>query len=131
LPHQQIQQRPYWKDSIAVPETVKTGTLEATVPNPPRRPAWVEIDLAQLRRNFQTINSDKPPKLQLLSVLKDEGYGHGALRFQGLQWSAGYGFSVCPLSMKLSPCVKKGLKSLFCCWEIGQNLSCPGALLTI
>jgi phenylpropionate dioxygenase-like ring-hydroxylating dioxygenase large terminal subunit len=34
----------------------------------PSRPAWVEIDLQRLRRNFQLINRDKPPGLQILSV---------------------------------------------------------------
>lgn len=44
----------------------------------PPRPAWVEIDLRQLRRNYQLINRHKPERLQLLSVVKDEAYGHGA-----------------------------------------------------
>ena len=46
---------------------------------PPLRPAWVEIDLAQLRRNFQVINNDKPNNLQTMSVVKDQAYGHGAV----------------------------------------------------
>ena len=45
----------------------------------PSRPAWVEIDLKKLRRNFQLINQDKPAGLQVLAVVKDDGYGHGAL----------------------------------------------------
>src|SRR5947207_4245136 len=45
----------------------------------PLRPAWVEIDLARLRRNLQLIRRDLPPNVQLLAVLKDEAYGHGAL----------------------------------------------------
>jgi alanine racemase len=80
------------EDSVAVPETDKTATLEAPVPNPPRRPAWVEIDLAQLRRNFQIINADKPAKLELLSVLKDEGYGHGALEVSKIAVECGVRF---------------------------------------
>lgn len=44
----------------------------------PLRPAWIEIDLGQLRRNFQIINRDKPHGLKVLSVVKDEAYGHGA-----------------------------------------------------
>jgi alanine racemase len=43
------------------------------------RPAWVEINLTHLRRNFELINRDKPAGVQVLSVVKDEGYGHGAL----------------------------------------------------
>jgi alanine racemase len=42
------------------------------------RPAWVEINLEALRRNFELINRDKPASVQVLSVVKDEGYGHGA-----------------------------------------------------
>jgi alanine racemase len=45
----------------------------------PGRPAWLEIDLRKLRRNFELINRDKPAGVQVLSVVKDEGYGHGAL----------------------------------------------------
>jgi alanine racemase len=45
----------------------------------PSRPAWIEVDLRQLRRNFELISLDKPERLQVLSVLKDEAYGHGAL----------------------------------------------------
>src|SRR6266404_2591979 len=45
----------------------------------PPRPAWIEIDLKQLKRNFQLIMQDKP-EVQLVSVVKDEGYGHGAVQ---------------------------------------------------
>ena len=45
----------------------------------PTRPAWVEIDLRKLRQNFEQIRRDKPAGLQVLAVVKDEGYGHGAL----------------------------------------------------
>src|SRR4029079_11955862 len=45
----------------------------------PLRPAWVEIDLARLRRNLRLIRRDLPRNVQLLAVLKDEAYGHGAL----------------------------------------------------
>jgi len=55
---------------------------ELTAPGLPSnwpRPAWVEINLGRLKRNFELINCDKPPGLQILSVVKDEAYGHGAL----------------------------------------------------
>jgi alanine racemase len=45
----------------------------------PTRPAWVEIDLKQLRCNFELINQHKPCGLKVLGVVKDDGYGHGAL----------------------------------------------------
>ncbi|MFQ5823470.1 MAG: alanine racemase [bacterium] len=46
----------------------------------PLRTAWVEINLAQLRRNFQIINNDKPANLPIVSVVKDQAYGHGAVQ---------------------------------------------------
>jgi alanine racemase len=59
--------------------------LPAPAPQPaislkgtPPRSAWVEIDLARLRRNFELIAAGKPADVQLLSVVKDNGYGHGA-----------------------------------------------------
>ncbi|HOB32902.1 MAG TPA: alanine racemase, partial [Verrucomicrobiota bacterium] len=45
----------------------------------PLRPAWVEIDLARLRRNLQLIRADLPSSVRLLAVVKDEAYGHGAV----------------------------------------------------
>ena len=44
------------------------------------RPAWVEIDLNQLRRNFEIINREKPASLKIASVVKDDAYGHGAVQ---------------------------------------------------
>ena len=45
----------------------------------PPRPAWIEIDVARWRRNFALILQDLPSGVQLLSVVKDEAYGHGLL----------------------------------------------------
>jgi len=45
----------------------------------PLRPAWIEIDLARLRRNVQLVRRELPRNVQLLAVVKDEAYGHGAL----------------------------------------------------
>ena len=45
----------------------------------PTRPAWVEIDLRKLRSNFELIQRDKPAGLEVMAVVKDDGYGHGAL----------------------------------------------------
>ncbi len=42
------------------------------------RPAWIEIDLARLRANFACINQFRPPNVGLISVVKDDAYGHGA-----------------------------------------------------
>jgi alanine racemase len=45
----------------------------------PLRPAWAEIDLGRLRRNLQLIRRDLPKPVELLAVVKDDAYGHGAL----------------------------------------------------
>src|SRR5439155_16841170 len=59
---------------------------------PPARPAWIEVDLKQLKRNFQIINQDKPAALKLLSVVKDDGYGHGALQVARVALECGAAF---------------------------------------
>lgn len=71
---------------IATTTTTYTGDTSAPFVFPfqqsndrPPRPAWIEIDVARWRRNFQLILQDLPPGLQLLSVVKDEAYGHGLL----------------------------------------------------
>lgn len=48
-------------------------------PHPPERPAWVEIDLARLRQNVRIVRQHLPPRVQLLAVVKDDAYGHGAV----------------------------------------------------
>jgi alanine racemase len=45
----------------------------------PPRPAWTEIDHGRLRRNLRLIRRDLPEPVQLMAVVKDEAYGHGAL----------------------------------------------------
>jgi alanine racemase len=61
-------------------------------PEAPPRPAWVEIDLHRLKRNFELITRDKPPALQLLSVVKDQAYGHGALQVAQVALACGASF---------------------------------------
>jgi alanine racemase len=70
----------------------------------PLRPAWVEIDLAQLRRNLQLIRRDLPRNVQLLAVVKDEAYGHGALdvaRIALEEGAWGFGLSTLEEAMTL------------------------------
>lgn len=43
------------------------------------RPAWVEIDLAQWRRNWALIRAEMPRELGFIAVVKDDAYGHGML----------------------------------------------------
>jgi len=69
-------------------ESLSESAVLAPVAKPPR-PAWVEINLSHLRRNFALIGNDKPRELQLLSVVKDDGYGHGGLQVASAALSAG------------------------------------------
>ena len=57
---------------VPTPESA-AHVLSDTLP----RPAWIEVDLLQLKRNFELINRDKSPQVRVLSVIKDEAYGHG------------------------------------------------------
>ena len=45
----------------------------------PRRPAWMEIDLARLRNNLRLVRRDRPRHVQLMAVPKDDACEHGAL----------------------------------------------------
>ena len=72
--------RPREQAAAAPAEIAAEASSRLNLTGRPPRPAWIEIDLGQLRRNFQLINQDKPPAVRLLSVVKDEAYGHGALQ---------------------------------------------------
>ena len=70
----------------AITSTTWTGDASAPLTSSnqigndrPPRPAWIEIDVSRWRRNFRLIQQDLPPGLQMLSVVKDEAYGHGLL----------------------------------------------------
>lgn len=43
------------------------------------RPAWVEINVEQWRRNWALIRAEMPPGLGFIAVVKDDAYGHGML----------------------------------------------------
>jgi alanine racemase len=72
--------------------------------NFPPRPAWTEIDLGKLRRNLQLIRGDLPKNVQLMAVVKDEAYGHGALdvaRVAVEEGAWGFGLSTLEEAMHL------------------------------
>jgi len=72
--------------------------------NFPLRPAWTELDLGKLRRNLQLIRRDLPREVQLLAVVKDEAYGHGALdvaRVAVEEGAWGFGLSTLEEAMAL------------------------------
>lgn len=54
--------------------------------------AWVEIDVDAWRKNFALINADKAPSLRIATVLKDDAYGHGAVRGAQIAMEAGVAF---------------------------------------
>ena len=69
----------------------------------PQRPAWTEIDLGKLRRNLQLIRADLPRGVNLLAVVKDEAYGHGALDVAHIAMEEGaWGFGLSTLEEAMS-----------------------------
>jgi alanine racemase len=78
--------------SIATPTELEELPGTGVDGKPPQRPAWIEIDLARLRNNYQAINQDKPKALKILSVVKDDAYGHGALPVARTALAAGASF---------------------------------------
>ena len=82
-------------EDLPVPELAGlawAGPAEPRHQDAPPRPAWIEIDLNQLKRNFELINQDKPKGLRVLSVVKDEAYGHGAFEVAGTAVECGASF---------------------------------------
>ena len=51
--------------------------------------AWVDVDLDAIRHNLQAIRQLLKPSTQLLSVVKADGYGHGAVAVAKTALSAG------------------------------------------
>jgi alanine racemase len=56
---------------------------------PPTHRAWIEVDLGAIRRNVQEIRRLLMPSTQLMSVVKADGYGHGAEAVARTALSAG------------------------------------------
>ncbi|KOG10378.1 MULTISPECIES: alanine racemase [Streptomyces] len=59
-----------------------------TEPSPPRR-ATAEIDLGALRHNVRALRARVAPHVQLMAVVKADGYGHGAVRCARAALAAG------------------------------------------
>jgi len=51
--------------------------------------AWLEIDLKAIQSNFQLIQRDKPDRLKLMAIVKDEALGHGLLEVAQIAVSNG------------------------------------------
>jgi alanine racemase len=68
----------------SVPEKCITETNAETDPQ-----AWMEVDLRQLRANWDAIMNAKPAALEIISVVKDDAYGHGAIPVAKVALAAG------------------------------------------
>ena len=55
------------------------------------RPAWMEVDLGRLAANFRLIREDAPAGLEIGSVVKDNGYGFGAVAVANVALGRGAG----------------------------------------
>lgn len=44
-----------------------------------KRPAWVEINLSNVAFNIQNIKAKVGPNVEIMGIIKADGYGHGAL----------------------------------------------------
>src|SRR5664279_4849521 len=89
---------------MAMIQRVCLDSMNLSSENFPLRPAWTEIDLGKLRRNLQFIRRDLPRAVQLLAVVKDEAYGHGALdvaRVAVEEGAWGFGLSTLEEAMTL------------------------------
>jgi alanine racemase len=64
--------------------------------NPPKgRPTYCTIDLAALRWNFQQVRKLVGPRVKILSIIKANAYGHGAVEAaQALAQAGSNGFGV-------------------------------------
>ena len=57
----------------------------------PMRPAWMEVDLGRLAANFRLISEDAHAGLEIGSVVKDNGYGFGAVAVANVALGRGAG----------------------------------------
>ncbi|MGE3523695.1 MAG: alanine racemase, partial [Candidatus Dadabacteria bacterium] len=53
------------------------------------RPTWAEINLDSLIHNFNTVKALLEPGVAVLSVVKADAYGHGAVEVAGALAEAG------------------------------------------
>jgi alanine racemase len=55
----------------------------------PLRPTWVEINLDHIRHNLKQFQRHIGPQVQIMAVVKADGYGHGAVEVARAAISAG------------------------------------------
>lgn len=68
---------------------IDRGLASSTDRLPPTHRAWVEVDLGAIRRNLLAIRRLLTPSVLLMSVVKADGYGHGAEAVARVALSAG------------------------------------------
>jgi len=73
----------------ARPAQQPRGLAARVAPGREPRPAWVEVNLGQLRRNYDLLMADAPDALRVMAVVKDEAYGHGAAAVARVALAAG------------------------------------------
>jgi len=120
--------------SLALPELSEPEAVEQALPFTPPRPAWIEIDLGRLKQNFDLINRNKPAGLQILSVVKDEAYGHGALPVARTALACGATFLALSTLEEAVALRERGVRARLLLlgdreerelpWCIGYNLTC-------
>lgn len=74
-----------WPEAAPEPASAAAPRLASGVP----RPAWIEIDLGQLRHNLAVIRRALGSSVRWLAVVKDDAYGHGMVRMARECLSAG------------------------------------------
>ena len=80
----------------------------------PMRPAWMEVDLGRLAANFRLIREDAPAGLEIGSVVKDNGYGFGAVAVANVALGRGQGGCLSAISTRRRSCVTPGLVRRSC-----------------
>ena len=129
-------QTPVTQDTPAVDllEPPRLATSERPPADLPTRPAWIEIDLAKLKRNFEIIRRAAPTGLQLAAVVKDEGYGHGALAVARTALACGTSFLALSTLEEAMALRERGIRSRMLLlgdrheaelpWCISHDLTC-------
>jgi alanine racemase len=66
-------------DSPASPPSINRYSFEDSLDATQRRWAWLEIDLEAIRKNVKAVRKHIGPDVMIMAVVKDDGYGHGAV----------------------------------------------------
>ena len=75
------------------------------------RPVWAEVDLAAIRHNFAEVRRLVGPAVEIMAVVKAEGYGHGALEVAKTALEAGASWLSVSLPEEGIALRKAGLKA--------------------